>query len=65
MPQEYRWLLLLNPMAPVVAIFRHAFLGTEAPSLLWLAYSAGVAGVIMLLGIIIFNRIERYAMDTI
>ena len=64
-PQEYRWLLLLNPMAPVVAIFRHAFLGTEAPSLLWLAYSAGVAGVIMLLGIIIFNRIERYAMDTI
>ncbi len=64
-PENYRWMILLNPMTPVVAVFRHAFLGTEGPSLLWLLYSALSALACALIGILIFNRVERYAMDTI
>ena len=64
-PEKYQWLVLLNPMAPVVSTFRHAFLGTDFPSPFWLLYSATFALLAMLTGMMIFNRVERYAMDTI
>jgi lipopolysaccharide transport system permease protein len=64
-PEKYQWLMLLNPMAPVITIFRHGFLGTDGLSMMWLLYSAGVAFVVLLAGAVIFNRIERFAMDTI
>lgn len=64
-PEKYQWLVLANPMASIIIAFRHATLGIGEISYLALAYSAGVAALALIGGIIIFNRVERYAMDTV
>lgn len=64
-PEQYRFLYLLNPVAPIVTIFRYAFLGTGfIPFLSW-GISWGVTIVVLALGVILFSRIERTFMDTI
>lgn len=64
-PHKYRWLVMANPIAPIIETFRAVFLsGGTVP---WgpLAYSAGVAVVILFFGIILFNHVERTFMDTV
>jgi lipopolysaccharide transport system permease protein len=61
----WRRAILANPMTPVVEIFRLAFLGTSTLPPLYLIYSAVFALVVMLLGVLIFNRVETTFMDTV
>ena len=65
LPQQYRWLLLANPMAPIVETFRYAFLGSGTFRWGYLAYSAGATILILLLGTIIFNKVEKNFTDTV
>lgn len=60
-----RYVILANPMTPVIEAFRYGFLGTGAFSWAHLAYSAGFTVAVLLIGIVIFNRIERTFMDTV
>jgi lipopolysaccharide transport system permease protein len=62
---RYRWMVLLNPMTPIIEAFRYAFLGSGAVSPLSLAYSTGVASALIFGGILLFNRVERTYMDTV
>ena len=62
---KYRWLMLANPMTPIVEIFRYSFLGSGSFDPLYLAYSAAATVVIMAIGIILFNHVERTFMDTV
>lgn len=64
-PERFQRLILLNPITPVVEAFRFAFLGTGAFSWGMLAYSFGFMIVVVLIGIIIFNRVETTFMDTV
>ena len=64
-PERFQRLILLNPITPVVEAFRFAFLGTGAFSWGMLAYSFGFMIVVVLTGIIIFNRVETTFMDTV
>jgi lipopolysaccharide transport system permease protein len=64
-PDTWRWLLLANPMTPVIETFRMGFLGTSAIEPAYLLYSAGFTMVILLIGILIFNRVENTFMDTV
>jgi lipopolysaccharide transport system permease protein len=64
-PDKYRWLILANPMSAIVETFRYAFLGSGSFSWSYLAYSAGTAIFILLLGTIIFNRVEKSFTDTV
>ncbi len=61
----WRWLILANPMTPVVEIFRLAFLGTSSIQPVFLIYSAGFALVVLLTGVLIFNHVENTFMDTV
>lgn len=61
----WRWLILANPMTPVVEVFRLAFLGTSALSPLYLLYSFVFVIVVLLVGMVIFNRVENSFMDTV
>ncbi len=61
----WRWLILANPMTPVVESFRLAFLGTSAMSPVYLLYSLGFTFVVLLIGVLIFNRVENNFMDTV
>lgn len=61
----WRWLILANPMTPVVEVFRLAFLGTSALSPVYLLYSIAFVIVVLLIGVLIFNRVENTFMDTV
>lgn len=61
----YKWILLVNPVTAPVEVFRYALLGngTIAPS--YLIWSACFTAVVTVLGIMIFNKVERNFMDTV
>lgn len=61
----WRWLILANPMTPVVEVFRLAFLGTSALPPVYLLYSIAFVFVVLLIGVLIFNRVENTFMDTV
>ena len=46
-------------------LFRHAYLGAGSVSLGLLAYSIAITAVILFIGIVLFNRVERTFMDTV
>ncbi len=60
-----RWVILANPMTAVVEVFRLGFLGTSSVDPLSLLYSAVFTLVVMLIGLLIFNRVEATFMDTV
>jgi len=60
-----RLLLLLNPLSPVLEIFRLGFLGKSAISPMYLLYSVGFTIVVLLMSVIIFNKAESTFLDTI
>ncbi len=64
-PQRFQWLIMANPMTPIVESFRYAFLGAGEVNLPNLAYSFGFMLVVLFIGIVIFNRVEATFMDTV
>lgn len=64
-PEKYMQMYMLNPVTPIVMIFKKAFLGvSEIPWMAW-GYSWVFTAVVIMLGIIIFNHVERTFMDTV
>jgi lipopolysaccharide transport system permease protein len=64
-PQKYQWLIMANPMSPIVETFRYAFLGSGSFSWLYLVYSLSIILIILALGTIVFNKVEKSFTDTI
>jgi lipopolysaccharide transport system permease protein len=62
---NWRWLILANPMTPVVEVFRLAFFGTSAISPIYLLYSIAFMFLVLLIGVLIFNHVENTFMDTV
>jgi lipopolysaccharide transport system permease protein len=61
----WRWLILVNPMTAVVETFRLAFLGISTLSPIYLLYSSIFMLVVLLMGVLIFNKVETTFMDTV
>lgn len=64
-PDKYRHLIELNPMTGIVEAFRFLYLGVGSFSWPLLIYSASFTVITLLLGILIFNRVEKTFMDTV
>ncbi|MEY3051140.1 MAG: hypothetical protein RLY31_925 [Bacteroidota bacterium] len=64
-PREYRLLSLLNPLTSVIETFKYGFIGTGTFEWAYLAYSAAFTVVLLFLGVVTFNRMERTFMDTV
>ena len=58
-------LIMLNPMASVVNNFKYAFLGCGQMEWGYWALSAVITIVVLIFGIILFNRVEKNFMDTV
>ncbi|TXE09266.1 ABC transporter permease [Gelidibacter salicanalis] len=54
-----------NPVSAIIETFRYAFTGVGELNWLWLGYSVGFMIVVIILGILIFNKIEKTFMDTV
>lgn len=61
----WRWVIMANPMTPIVEVFRLAFLGVSAIDPVWLLYSAAFTVIVFLAGALIFNHVETTFMDTV
>jgi len=64
-PTRFQWIILANPMTPIVEAFRYAFLGAGTVNVNHLLYSFGFMLVVVFLGTVIFNRVEQTFMDTV
>jgi lipopolysaccharide transport system permease protein len=64
-PQEWQWLLLANPLTPMVEVFRLGFLGTSSVNPLSILYSLAFMTVVLVIGVLIFKRVENTFMDTV
>lgn len=63
--EPYRSWMLINPIAPIIETFRYAYLGSGSASIANLAVSAIVIALVLLGGIMLFNRVDRTFMDTV
>ena len=64
-PEAYRWIVGLNPLAGVVEGFRWALLGTPPPSPLMLVCSTGATIVLLIGGLYYFRRMEQTFADIV
>ena len=64
-PERFQTLIRANPVTPIVETFRYAFLGAGSVHPLDLAYSFGFMVVVVILGSVVFNRVESTFMDTV
>lgn len=64
-PEKYLSLYLLNPVTPATMIFKHAVMGVGYIPWTYWAISWGVTAVVVVLGLMIFNRVEKTFMDTV
>jgi len=62
-PKSLKWLVVLNPMAPVVEIFRYAFTGTGSLPVIEYSISLMLTIIVLFLGIALFHRAERNFVD--
>ena len=64
-PARFQWIVLANPMTPIIEAFRFAFLGAGTVNINSMLYSFGFMLVVVIAGSIIFNRVEQTFMDTV
>lgn len=64
-PEAWRMLYALNPMVGVVEGFREALFRTEGQSGSMMGLSVLVAGVLLVSGLYVFNRVEQTIADTV
>jgi lipopolysaccharide transport system permease protein len=65
-PERFRWIMTLNPLASAIQGFRWAVLGNAPPPpVLDMAVAVGVTLVLLLSGAMFFRRIEQRVIDMI
>ena len=64
-PEEWQWLMALNPMASIIEAFRYAFLGAGTIHFWQMGLSLVTTIIVLCIGIILFSRVEKSFMDTV
>ena len=64
-PERFQWVIQANPMTSVIEAFRYGYLGAGTVDIGHLLYSFGFMLVVVIIGSIIFNRVEQTFMDTV
>lgn len=64
-PVNYQWVMKLNPMVSIIETFKYSFLGTGTLDLYNLLYSIGIMFLLLIIGVRMFNRVEKNFMDVI
>ncbi|WPU98337.1 ABC transporter permease [Mucilaginibacter sp. cycad4] len=62
---QYSWLIKFNPITAVIETFRYGLLGKGSFSWELLSYSIVSTVLILLAGIVIFNKVEKTFVDTV
>lgn len=62
---KYYGIYMLNPVTPIVNVFRYAYLGIGRIDWFYYAISWCVTIVILFVGVMLFSRVEKTFMDTV
>lgn len=62
---KYKPYIMANPVTAIVETFRYGFLGTGTFSWQMIVYSLMCTLVILMVGVVIFNKVEKTFMDTV
>ncbi len=65
LPEKYRFLVYMNPLSSIFECFRYAFLGSGSFDLMNILWSSLFIVFIVILGTVIFNKVEKSFMDTV
>ena len=58
-------LYMLNPITPIINVFRYAFLGTGGVDWLYYGISWGTTLLVAAVGVCLFSKVEKTFMDTV
>lgn len=64
-PEEYKVYIMANPITTIIETFRYAFLGSASFEWFYIAYPTIFAIVVFILGLLVFNKVEKTFMDTV
>lgn len=62
---KYHTLFMLNPITPIVNLFRYAYLGLGNMEWIFYGISWLITLVVLFIGIILFSKVEKTFMDTV
>lgn len=62
---KYRLLADVNPLSPIFECFKYGWLGSGNFTVGQLGISATIIGIIVMIGVVIFNNVEKTFMDTV
>ncbi|HUN22201.1 MAG TPA: ABC transporter permease [Anaerolineales bacterium] len=65
LPEKYSWIIISNPMSAIIETVRYGFLGKGLVLPTHLLYSTGITIVLLILGLIAYNRVEKTFVDII
>ncbi|MCP4179755.1 MAG: ABC transporter permease [bacterium] len=63
--EKHRWIIVLNPMTSIISTFKYSFMGKGIFDWYYLLYSFVFMIVLLFIGIVLFNRVEKNFMDTV
>ena len=64
-PERWRWVLALNPLAGLIDVFRASILGLPLPDTRFLMTSLGIALGVLIMGVWYFTRAEASVVDVV
>ena len=64
-PEKYKWIVAINPMTGIFEAMRYGLLGRGTFDIPILAYSAIVTILLLVAGVLVFNKVEKNFVDTV
>lgn len=64
-PADKQWILFLNPLVSLMEAIKYSFLGQGIFSWFYLAYSTIFTAIILVIGVLVFNKVEKGFIDTV
>jgi len=62
---KYSWMIKFNPVTAIIETFRYGFLGKGSFSWELLGISTLITACILLIGLVVFNKVEKDFVDTV
>ena len=65
MPEKYKWIVNANPLTGIFECFRYGYLGSGHFEPSSLIFSSIFIFILLIIGVIVFNKVEKSFMDTV
>jgi len=65
LPEDKRWLILLNPMSSFIEFFKFSVFGEGYVTILGMTYSVVMTVLLLFFGVMVFNKVEKGFIDTV